>query len=156
MFCAHESREHFCSRNSWNYPRNEFFASAHETSFTKRVFYLCSRNECSRNECSRNEFFGTAHETSAHETSAHETSFWPVLTKRVSRNEFFVRAHETSAHETRSWALLTKRVLTVLTKRVQNSWANKLVKGCSKMSGWILSLAVHHIFSQKLSKKVKP
>ena len=108
--------------------RNEFFRSAHETSFTKRVLGPCSRNECSRNECSRNEFL-----SAAHETSAHETSFWSVLTKRVSRNEFFASAHETSAHETSAhetsfWALLTKRVLTkrVLTKRVQNSWANKL------------------------------
>ena len=42
--------------------------------------------------------------TFAHETreTAHETSFSPLLTKRVSRNEFFVPAHETSAHETRS------------------------------------------------------
>ena len=68
MFYAQKSRdhfwwqnswEHFCSRNSWNCSRNEFFASAHETSFlplltkrvlTKRVFEHCSRNECSRNE----------------------------------------------------------------------------------------------------------
>ena len=38
----------------------------------------------------------------AHETReiAHETSFLLLLTKRVSRNEFFASAHETSAHET--------------------------------------------------------
>ena len=63
--------------------------------------------------------------TFAHETReiAHETSFLLLLTKRVSRNEFFAPAHETSAHETSAhetsfFALLTKRVLT---KRVQNS-----------------------------------
>ena len=40
--------------------------------------------------------------TFAHETReiAHETSFLLLLTKRVSRNEFFASAHETSAHET--------------------------------------------------------
>ena len=60
--------------------------------------------------------------TFAHETReiAHETSSLPLLTKRVSRNEFLVSAHETSAHETSFSALLTKRVLTkrVLTKRI--------------------------------------
>jgi len=57
--------------------------------------------------------------TFAHETreTAHETSFLLLLTKRVSRNEFFASAHETSAHETSAHetsflALLTKRVLT--------------------------------------------
>ena len=57
--------------------------------------------------------------------AAHETSFWHLLTKRVSRNEFLSPAHETSAHETSFHetsflTLLTKRVLTkrVLTKRV--------------------------------------
>ena len=151
MFRIHESREHFCSRNSWKCSRNEFFTSAHETGFTKRVFCLCSRNECSRNECSRNEFFGTAHETSAHETSAHETSFWPVLTKRVSRNEFFICAHETSAHETSAhetsfWALLTKRVLTkrVLTKRIQTRERRTLIyyvmlsRGASLQANFLL------------------
>ena len=56
--------------------------------------------------------------TFAHETRevGHETSFLLLLTKRVSRNEFFTPSHETSAHETSFFALLTKRVLT---KRVQ-------------------------------------
>ena len=51
--------------------------------------------------------------TFAHETReiAHETSFLLLLTKRVSRNEFFAPAHETSSHETTFFALLAKRVL---------------------------------------------
>ena len=42
--------------------------------------------------------------TFAHETPeiAHETSFLLLLTKPVSRNEFFDSAHETGAHETSS------------------------------------------------------
>ena len=134
--------------------RNEFFApahetsahetSAHETSFfallTKRVLTKRVQNSWA-NKLERfnwqcflffrhyNQYFVLTSlvsklvSTFAHETReiAHETSFLLLLTKRVSRNEFFASAHETSAHETSFWALLTKRVLT---KRVQNSWAN--------------------------------
>ena len=58
--------------------------------------------------------------TFAHETReiAHETSFLLLLTKRVSRNEFFASAHETSAHEFLGTAHETSAHETNL-----NSWA---------------------------------
>ena len=115
MFCAHESREHFCSRNSWNCSRNEFSRVLTKRVFTKRVFCLCSRNEFSRNEffalltkrvftkrvfvlCSRNEF-------SRNEFSALLTK--RVFTKRVSTKRVFGAAHETSFHET-SFRIVSK------------------------------------------------
>ena len=94
------------------------------SSFRMAEFTFLSSLFCHINLCSA---LTSLVSTFAHETReiAHETSFLLLLTKRVSRNEFFASAHETSAHETSAHetsflALLTKRVLTkrVLTKRV--------------------------------------
>ena len=98
-YTREQTREHFCSRDSWNCSRNEFSRVLTKRVFTKRVFLVCSRNECSRNEFS----------WSAHETSAHETSFVGLLTKRVLTKR-----------------VLTIFFSRVLTKRVANSWANQV------------------------------
>ena len=59
-----------------------------------RVSVLIEKGQCSE--------FTSLVSTFAHETReiAHETSFLRLLTKRVSRNEFFAFPHETSGNET--------------------------------------------------------
>ena len=67
-----QTGEHFCSRDSWNCSRNEFFSLLTKRVLTKRVFFC------------------------AHETSAHENEFFCLLTKRVLTKRVLFFAHETS------------------------------------------------------------